>query len=262
MDESKALTVRDTMDMATHFAKSKLFKDAADVAKAFVKIQAGQELGIPPVAAMSGIHVIEGKPSLGANLIAGRIKASGKYDYRIAKLDAKECAITFFEGGEPIGASTFTMEDAGKVQYKKDGKMQPLPTKYNWRQYPRNMLFARAISNGARWYCPDIFSGPVYTPDELGADVEIIDVTPKAVEPEPTEVRYDWIDTDKTRKAFWARCNELGLTDKEVYAAMGEDSMHKVPSLEEAGKRITAYLDEHSAPPDDHADEVEQEELL
>jgi hypothetical protein len=29
------------------------------------------------------------------------------------------------------------------------------------------MLFARAISNGVKWYCPDIFSGPVYVPEEM-----------------------------------------------------------------------------------------------
>ena len=48
-----------------------------------------------------------------------------------------------------------------------------LDSNTNWRKYPRNMLFARAISNGARWYCPDLFGGsPVYTPDELGAEVD------------------------------------------------------------------------------------------
>ena len=40
-------------------------------------------------------------------------------------------------------------------------------------KFARNMLFARAISNGARWYCPDLFSGnPVYVPEELGAIVD------------------------------------------------------------------------------------------
>ena len=28
------------------------------------------------------------------------------------------------------------------------------------------MLFARAISNGVKWYCPDVFGGPVYVPEE------------------------------------------------------------------------------------------------
>jgi hypothetical protein len=34
------------------------------------------------------------------------------------------------------------------------------------------MLYARALSNGAKWYCPDVFGGPIYTPDELGAVVD------------------------------------------------------------------------------------------
>jgi hypothetical protein len=54
------------------------------------------------------------------------------------------------------------------------------------------MLFSRALTNGARWYTPDVFGGPVYTPDELGAEVdaegnavETIDVEPYI----PTDVR-------------------------------------------------------------------------
>lgn len=216
MEDTKALTVQDKMDIATQFAESKFFGDAREIAQAFVKVQAGQELGIPPFAAMTGIHVIEGKPSMGANLIAGRIKASGKYDYRIVKLDAQECEITFFEGGEVVGTSSFTMEDAAKVQYKaKGGGMQALSTKYNWRQYPRNMLFARAISNGARWYCPDVFSGPVYTPDELGADAEIIDVTPTPVEDPGHMEKLDapkaeiepWYKTQTARVHNWLSKN-------------------------------------------------------
>ena len=35
------------------------------------------------------------------------------------------------------------------------------------------MMFARAMSNGQRWYAPDVFSGnAVYVPEELGAEVD------------------------------------------------------------------------------------------
>jgi hypothetical protein len=35
------------------------------------------------------------------------------------------------------------------------------------------MLFARAMSNGVKWFCPDVMNGStVYTPEELGADVD------------------------------------------------------------------------------------------
>jgi hypothetical protein len=48
-----------------------------------------------------------------------------------------------------------------------------LTSKDNWKKYPSDMLFARAISRGARRYAPGIFGGsPIYTPDELGADID------------------------------------------------------------------------------------------
>jgi hypothetical protein len=42
------------------------------------------------------------------------------------------------------------------------------------------MLFARAISNGVKWYTPDVFSGPVYTPEEFDVvtqDINHTDIT-------------------------------------------------------------------------------------
>lgn len=141
------------------FAQSGYFRDARDEAQAIVKILYGKEYGIQPVSAMMGIHVIEGKPSFSANLMAAIIKASGRYDYRIRKLDDNGCEIQFFENGEAIGTSIFTREDARKAG---------LLDRRNWQQYFRNMAFSRAMSNGAKWFTPDCFGGaPVYTPEEL-----------------------------------------------------------------------------------------------
>jgi len=154
------------------------FSDAKDVAQAVVKIMAGQEMGIAPFASMTGIHIIKGKPALGANLIASKIKNDPRYDYRVKTMTDKEVVISFYENGNVIGESGFTASDAQRAGTQNMGK------------FPRNMLFARAMSNGAKWFTPGIFGGaPVYTPDELGADVddegEIIDVTP---EPGPADI--------------------------------------------------------------------------
>jgi hypothetical protein len=55
----------------------------------------------------------------------------------------------------------------------KDAAAAGLTNKDNWKKYPRNMLFARAISNGQKWYAPDVYNGvTVYTPDEMGAVVD------------------------------------------------------------------------------------------
>jgi hypothetical protein len=71
------------------------------------------------------------------------------------KLDDKNCSIDFLQGGEVIGNSSFSIEDAKKAQTK------------NIDKFPKNMLFARAISNGVKWFCPDVFAGPVYVSEEM-----------------------------------------------------------------------------------------------
>jgi len=100
MSESRALTVPEAQEISDVFARSGLFPDAKAGVQAFVKIMAGQEIGIGPFAAMTGIHVIQGKAALGAGIIASRIKGSGKYDYRVTQHDDESCVIVFYQGGE------------------------------------------------------------------------------------------------------------------------------------------------------------------
>lgn len=161
----KALAIYTQFDQlqraATALQASGYFSDVRSQAQAVVKVMAGAELGLPPFAAMTGIHIIQGKPALGANVIATLIKNDPRYDYRVMEHTDAVCRIQFFENGEPCGISEFTAQDAKKAGTK------------NMDKYPKNMLFARAISNGAKWYTPGIFGGaPVYTPEELGADVD------------------------------------------------------------------------------------------
>ncbi len=156
----------DGMSISQAFAKSGFFKDIRDAAQAIVKIQAGGELDFGPFASMQGVHVIQGKLVLSAGLMAARIKsfASGKYNYRVKQLTDAGCAIEFFEKGQSVGVSSFSADDA---------RAAGLLDKQTWKQYRRNMLFSRALSNGARWYCPDAFSGAAYTAEEMGADIDV-----------------------------------------------------------------------------------------
>ena len=148
-------TATEIMSIGKAFAESGMFPDIKSAAQAIVKIQAGAELGIAPFAAMSGIHIISGKPTIGAGVMAAMVKSSGKYNYRVIEQTDKVCSIEYYEGAEMIGTSTFTIEDAKKAGTK------------NTEKFPRNMLFARAMSNGVKWYTPDVFAGPVYVPEEM-----------------------------------------------------------------------------------------------
>lgn len=153
----------DVLKLGDVLAKSGYFQDARDAAQCIVKVLAGRELGLGPVASMAGIYIVKGRVTLSANLIAAAIKRSGRYNYRVLRMDDKGCEIEYFENGQSIGKSAFTDADA---------KAAGLGSGDNWRKFPRNMHFARAMSNGAKWYCPDVFAGPIYTPDEMGAQVE------------------------------------------------------------------------------------------
>lgn len=182
----------DTMRLGEVLAKSGYFQDARDAAQAVVKVLAGRELGIGPVASMTGIYLVKGRVTLSANLMAAQIKRSGKYDYRVTKMDDKGCTVEFFQGGQPIGISSFDEADA---------RAAGLLGGDNWKKFPRNMYFSRAMSNGAKWFCPDVFSGPVYTPDELqgGASYvdtttgEIVDAAPQNSTPPATEKQKNYI---------------------------------------------------------------------
>ena len=166
-------------------AMSKFFSDAADAAQCGVKVLAGAEMGFGAFASMTGIHIIKGKPSIGANLMAAAVKRHANYNYRVLEHTDQVCRIAFYERWdgklEQIGVSEFTLADAKKAQTQ------------NLDKHPRNMLFARAMSNGVRWYCPDVFDAPVYTPEELGAKVDgegnYVDVQVLDPETTPTPLR-------------------------------------------------------------------------
>ena len=177
-------SVDQVLTLAKLMAESGVFSDARDAPQAAVKILAGREMGFGPFQSMAGIHIVKGKPTMSANLIAAAIRRSGRYDFRVKQHDDQKCVIEFTMDRQPIGVSIFTIEDA-----KKAG----LASNDNYRKYPKNMLYARAMSNGAKWHCPDVFGGPVYTPDELGAIIDpeegtVIDVSPEPVKVLPAKI--------------------------------------------------------------------------
>ena len=213
------LPISELMNLAKAFAESGMFADTKSAAQAIVKIQAGQEIGIPPFAAMTGIHIIQGKPTIGAGLIASRLKGSGKYDYRVVEASEKICSIDFYQGNTKIGNSTFTIEDARKALTK------------NIDKFPKNMLFARAISNGVKWYCPDIFSGPVYVPEEMQV-VTTEEATHVVVDTTIDEIINDiqvCVSLDEI-KAVWKKLTLNQKTDLRVLAAKDDMKTKLTPA--------------------------------
>ena len=87
------------------------------------------------------------------------VKRHPRYDYKVTAHNERGCRITFLQDGETIGVSEFTSEDAARAGLNGT----------NWSKYPKAMYFARALTQGVRWYCPDVTAGaPAYSPEEVG----------------------------------------------------------------------------------------------
>ncbi len=170
------------------------------------------------------------------------IKRSGKYNYKVTEHTDEVCSVTIYERWDgqwqEVGVSRFTLDDGKKAGIRlKDSKGGPTP----WAKYPRNMLFARAISNAVRWYCPDALSVTVYTPEELGATVDgegnVIDVEvvehpkpPKAAdEPAPSNSPPEPVETPKTGIGE-ARAGKL----RAQLEQMGADTSNEAQLIENA----------------------------
>lgn len=165
---SKELVVHDDIDsdirLAKALAASGFYKDIRDTAAGVVKLRIAREMGLG-LRGISDIHIVEGKPTLSYQLILSRVRmftgplGTDRYSFRYTRRDEECVEIEWLINGEVIGTSKWDKEDA---------KRASLDGRGNWRKYPRQMLTARAVTEGVNAFMPEVIGGSIYTPDELG----------------------------------------------------------------------------------------------
>lgn len=190
---SAQLTLTEIVQLGEIFHKSGAWPDARNAAMCIVKMLAGKELGFGPFASMSNVHIIDGKPSIGAHLMAAAIKRSDRYDFDTIERSREACELVFFERQLMTGGDV-RKGVPGWVKKKQTIRMTFKEAvdsglavgkggiKTNWARTPDAMLFARCISSGYRTHTPDLSSGVLaYDPDELDAPVQNLP-TPQPVQ--------------------------------------------------------------------------------
>jgi len=124
------------------------------------------------VSALTNIHVIDGRPTLGVHLIGALIRKAGiKYslieDFKsITDKDGKstgnrKTTIRFYEkwNGKVIETDfSFTTQEA---------EAQGLLTKSNWKKLPKIMLRNRTLALGGRFVAPEALMGLLETSEAL-----------------------------------------------------------------------------------------------
>ncbi len=109
-------------------------------------------------------------PRLGIEgiVIRAQLRKHPDYDYEVVKSDMLGCTFRILrkvdDKWETEGESTFTHEDAKRIEYK-PGKF--LIEKDNHKNYPQEMYLNRATAKAQRVYAPDLFFKAVYIPGEF-----------------------------------------------------------------------------------------------
>ena len=156
--------------------------------KALAIMQAGRELGIPPMTAFQMINIISGKISISPQLMLALARKTKELENFSIDKNERQATVKVKRTNQDEVTTTFTIEMATKMG---------LATKDNWKKQPGIMLQWRAVAENLRITFPDAISG-LYTYDELGAEMDAegnyIQTTttrgpvamPKALSPIPT----------------------------------------------------------------------------
>lgn len=135
-------------------------------------ILTGYELGLPKMASLANIHNIGGRSVLGVNAIQAILKSKDVEfvtvkDYeKVLNKEGKVAnyvtSITFYRYSKLLKrvieeTSTYTFKEAQDAG---------LTEKDVWKKYPRQMLYARAFSLGARRIANDLLLG-IYSIEEM-----------------------------------------------------------------------------------------------
>lgn len=193
----------------------------------------GRELSIPPMQALSHIHIVEGKPTLSAELMMALVQRAG-HKIRVIETDSEKCVLEGIRADDPEYPQhfSFTVEEA---------KQAGLLGKNVWKSYRPAMLRSRPISALCRVVFADVLMGASYTPEELGAEVDaegkVVQLRPDG---ENESVEVEVMDEGQRKPESQGETPKLRKTEQELLRTLIEETGHSVESFEEKIGRIDA----------------------
>lgn len=221
----------------------------------------GSAMGLSPAESLYRIHVIEGKPSASAELIAANVRRAG-HKLRV-RGDATSATVQIVRADDP----DYPFEVTWRIE---DAQRAGLAGKGVWKAYPAAMLKARAITECARTACPEALYGVQYTDEEirdLPPEVEarprresaaalLTQAAPEAEAHEPQTVESSEPSaTSRQLTAIRAGLGERGVKDRgEVLAIVAEMVGRDISSSKELTRAEAGLvLDTLANPVDDAA---------
>lgn len=216
------------------------------------------ESGLPLSTAFTpGVYVVNGNVGgVEGKVIAAQIKRHPRYDYDILELTDKICKVRLWEKSKRTGEWTsidyeYTYAEAEKTGVTSGGTG-------TWRKFVKDHLFGACFRRIGTYYAGDLFSSPIYTPDEFEAVFQTAKPVPQITVTKPEEIpvaelieRYgaavagrivteaqkskrNWQDVAAELSPdfdqLWARLiRDYG--EEKVNAAMGDNKPHNLDEL-------------------------------
>lgn len=191
---------RNLRALASDLLNSGLFPAVKNVSGAITIIEYGRELGIPPVAALQTMAIVQGRISLEAKGMMALFQNKGGR-IKILERSKTVARIELSKDGREPHVHEYTMEQA---------KQEKLSGKDNWLKMPETMLFWRAVSTGIRLFDPGSVFGLYSTEEMRDVDVPYNGTIPAA------EVKAEVVDPQAELEADGEVVNEApaGTFDK------------------------------------------------
>lgn len=243
-DYARALAAAGSLLPRGLMEKNDRGQDVPSPGKVLLIAETGNMLGIHPVAALQGINVIEGKPTLAPALMSALVRRAG-HKLRVTTKGTIEggdfaATATLIRADDPDHPYTATWTPqrgarAGLCKYERDPKTgywtvtarSEKGKRLPWETYTEALCKARAIGEVSRDGAEDALLGVHYTPEELGAEVgaegEVIQeavvvepARPTRFDPNPWEDRLATAETVDDLRHLWTDARQARVLDEPL----------------------------------------------
>lgn len=191
------VTVQETMTLCQMLMQTPHYKKMGQEG-IFAVVQKAKSIGVDPLDALNGgFYFVQGKVELTSTMMNDLIRRKGHSITKDKKSDDKICILhgKRADTGDTWSES-FSIEDAKTAGIYRN----------QWLKYPKDMLFARALSRLARQLFPDVIKG-CYVDGEIQQATEKASHSPEPIVEEPP------IDLQEMKESIE---NHIELPHKEL----------------------------------------------
>ena len=168
-EDTTLATVQETMKICQMLMQTPHYKKLGQEG-IFAVVQKAKSIGVDPLDALNGgFYFVQGKVELTSTMMNDLIRRKGHSITKDKKSDDKICILhgKRADNGDTWSES-FSIEDAKTAGIYRN----------QWLKYPKDMLFARALSRLARQLYPDVIKG-CYVETEMQQAVGMDKVEPE-----------------------------------------------------------------------------------